>query len=178
VIAPVRADGKWTLAEDGEKIWPSGFVQLWHHQFTPDARKLAAIAAPKFGRWTVAVDGKPWSVAFKDLVIDLVHSPDSSRIAVLGKNDGQWTICVDGRKWHQDFNMVWKPVFSPDSSHVAAKVEKNGKYGIAIDDTLWNEMFEALWDPVFSPDGDSLLVRAVRDGKYMRQVIAVNELVK
>ena len=39
-------------------------VQIWHQMFSPDGSRLAAIVAPKYGRWTVAVDGEPWPATF------------------------------------------------------------------------------------------------------------------
>jgi Tol biopolymer transport system component len=99
--------------------------------FSPDASKLAAIVAPKYGRWTIAVDGKAWATTFGDMVADVVFSPDGSRLAALGKEDGQWTVMADDKAWESAYDMVWQPIFSPDSRNVAAKAEKNGSYTMA-----------------------------------------------
>jgi hypothetical protein len=172
----VRTDGKWSLACDGEVTWERRFFQLWHPAFSPDTRHIAAIVSPKYGKWTVARDGKPWSVTFNDLITDLVFSPDSNRIAIAGKHNDKWEIAVDDRKWKNAFDMIGRPVFCPGSKAVAAKVERNGQYSVAVNDRVWREAYDAVWDPVFSPAGDKLLLRTLKDGKYTRRVISVNDI--
>jgi hypothetical protein len=176
VVAPVRTAGRWSMASDGQIIWPHSFVQLWHQQFNDDGSKLAAIVAPKYGRWTVAVDGTPWSATFKDMVMDVSFSPDGQCVAALAKEGDQWMVAVDGRPWRQTFEMAWKPVFSPDSRSVAAKVEKGGRYTLSVDDHLWSEDFDMIWEPIFSPGGDRLLVRSLEKGVYRRQIIPVSTI--
>ena len=172
----MRVEGKWTLAEDGRIIWDRGFFQCWNHMFSPDASKLAAIVAPKFGRWTIAVDCQPWRTTFGDLVTDAVFSPDGTRIAAVGKEGERWTIAVDDTVWGDTYEMVWPPIFSPDSRNVAAKVEKNGRYTIVINGRPWKRKYEALWNPAFSPDGSKVLVRAVEGGKYYRRILPITEI--
>jgi hypothetical protein len=176
VVAPVRVNGKWSLAEDGRIIWDRRFVQLWHSIYSPDGSKLAAIVAPKYGKWTVAVDGHPWPITFNDMVADAVFSPDSKKIAAVAKKDACWFVAVDGVVWKSTFDMAWKPVFSSDSNYVALKFEKNGKYGIALNDQLWDGECDEIWDPVFSPAGDTILVRALKDGTYSRHVLSVTDM--
>ena len=135
------------------------------------------MVSPKYGQWTVAVDGRPWTVTFKDLVTDVVFSPDSQRTAAVAKQGEHWKIAADGAVWQHDFDMAWKPVFSPDSQHLAARVDKKGKYTIAIDDRLWERQCEAVWDPVFSPQGDKILLRSIENGKYYRRILPVAELI-
>ncbi len=170
-VAVVRA-----LAEDGNLIWGRSFVQLWHQMYSLDGKKIAAIVAPKFGKWTVAVNGSPWPVAFNTMVTDAVFSPDGSRIAALGKEGDTWHIAVDGKVWKNTGDMAWKPVFNSDNSYVAARIEKQGKYTFVINDRLWTRECEAAWDPVFSPDGDKILLRTIEDGKYYRRIVPVTEL--
>ena len=134
VIAPVRLEGKWTLAEDGEVLWDRRFLQVWQQMVSPDGGKVAAVVAPAFGRWTLAVDGVTWVVTFADMVTDAVFSPDGSRIAALGKEGAEWVVVVDGKPWQERCDMAWGPVFSPDGGHVAARVEKGGKYTYLLDD--------------------------------------------
>jgi hypothetical protein len=174
LVAPVRADGGWTLAQDGKPAWSGRYVQLWHPVSSPDGKSLAAIAATGYGRWTVVQDDVPWSESYADMVLPKPRfSPDGRRVAVVGKENDRWGFCVDGKRWSGDFDMAWDPVFSPDSSCVVAKVERNGSHRLVLDDNLWGPRFERLWDPVFSPDGQKLLVRGVFQGKYLRQVVPV-----
>jgi hypothetical protein len=132
--------------------------------------------APKFGKWTLALDGKPWSVTFEDLVTDAVFSPDGRRLAALGKNGNNWWIVVDGKVWKDAHGMAWKPVFSRDGGHVAVRVEKDGAYSLVVDGRLWNRKCDWIWDPQFGPDSDRLLVRTIEGGKYFRHVFPLTEL--
>jgi len=95
VTAPVRVGGKWFLARDGEIFWERGFTQLWNHLYSPDGGRIAAIVAPKFGRWTVAVDGKPWTNTFSDLATDIQFSPDGRKIACIFRDEGSWGVCLE-----------------------------------------------------------------------------------
>lgn len=174
VIAPVRTGGQWVLAQDGEFIWDRRFVQLWQQQLSPDGEKLAAVVAPAYGRWTMAVNGVPWEITFSDMVTDAVFSPDGAKVAALAKEGEIWKVVVDGSVWSNTFDMAWQPVFSPDGVNVAARVEKNGKYTVVLNDHLWSRECEAVWDPVFSFDGDKLLMRSIEDSTYYRRIIPVS----
>jgi hypothetical protein len=180
VTAPVRIAGKWTLAQDGNPFWNRSFAQLWQHMYSHDGKKIAAIVAPKFGRWTIAVDSTPWSLTFGDLVTEVVFSPDGNRVACIGKEDGKWTIAVDGKAWGGAYDMVWKPVFSPDSRSVAANAEKNGRYTLVIDGKPFKDSYKALGDPVFSPDSEKILIKGIEGdsdaGKYYRQVLPLTDI--
>jgi hypothetical protein len=176
VVAPVRIQGQWTLAQDGQVIWEKRFVQLWHTTFAPDGKRLAAIVAPRFGRWTVAVDGIPWSATVDEMATDAVFSPDGTRIAVTVKDRGRWSLAADGRIWQNTFDMAWQPVFSPDGRHLAARIQRNGKYSVAVDDRPWAQDCEMAWDPVFSPEGDQLLLRTIEGGIYFRRVMPVADI--
>lgn len=177
VSAPVKIGGSWTLAHDGERLWSGDYVQLWHQMYSLDGRHLAAIVAPKFGKWTVAVDDRPWSRTFGGLLTDARFSPDGGHIACAAKENDRWTVVVDGRAWDGGYDMVWQPVFSPDGRHVAAKVEKNGGYRLLLDGQVLRTDFDALWDPCFSPDGGRLLVRGLGSGadkgRYYREVVGL-----
>jgi hypothetical protein len=176
VIAPVKTGPKWILAQDGQPLWDRQFVQAWKPVFNADASRLAAVVAPKYGRWTVAVDGSPWSATFADMVTDLTFSPDGSRIAALAKEGDSWRIVADGSAWSQAFDMAWQPVFSADNRYLAAKVEKNGYYTIAVNDRLWSHECDAVWDPAFSADSRNILLRSIEDGIYYRRVLPVSDL--
>lgn len=183
VTAPVRQPDGWGLARDGHLIWNARYFQLWHHMYSPDGKHIAAIAAPDFGKWTIAEDDRAWRLTFNELVTDPVYSPDGRHIACVGKSDGKWYVAVDENVWPEACDRVWPPVFSPDGAHVAAKVEINGKFAIAVDGKRINPVFAAVWDPVFSPDGEKLLVRGIdadgpESGCYCRRVLTTDALFK
>ena len=68
IIAPVRKNGTWTIAENGKILWKNKYIQLWHIKLSPDGSKMAAIVAPEFGRWSIAVDDKPWKMRIKEMI--------------------------------------------------------------------------------------------------------------
>ncbi|WP_031482997.1 electron transfer complex subunit TmcD [Maridesulfovibrio frigidus] len=174
VAAPVRLGGKWGMAQDGEVIWPTKFAQCWHQQFSADGSKLWAIVAPKFGSFTVAVDGTPWSIT-SPVVIDLAVSPDGNRGAALGKDGTAYSVLCDGKVWPTSYEMAWKPVFSADSTKVAAKVEKNGRFTVVLDGKPYGQDFDQCWEPAFSPCSTKVLIRAIDGGKFVRIVADVSE---
>jgi hypothetical protein len=176
VIVPARVSGAWSLVKDGNPLWEGTYAQLWHQKVSPDGAKIAAIASPTFGKWTIAVDDKPWTTLFSDAVLEPFFSQDSRHVAAVVKDNERWTIAVDGKPWPERFDMVWSPVFAPDGAMVATKVERNGSYTIAIDGKVWNQTFENLWEPEFSPDGTKLLVKAVKGGKYYRRIVPVGQI--
>jgi hypothetical protein len=176
ILVPVMVDGKWTVAEDGEFLWSGRYIQLWQLATSPDGGKVAAVVAPSFGRWTIAVDDKPWSNSWGESVMQPHFCPRGERVAAIVKQDNRWGMAVDGQAWPGTFDMVWDPVFSPSGEHVAAKVEKDGRYTLVVDGRVWSKSFDALWPPAFSPDGSQLLVRSMEGGKAVRSVVKVQEV--
>ena len=164
-----------TLAMNGKPIW-GFFFNVWRQKYSPDGQKIAAVVAPAFPRWTIAVDSSPWNTTFSDAVLSPVFSPDSKRVAAGVKDNNRWMVAVDGTPWSERFDNVWDPVFSPDSHITAAKAEKNGKFYIVVDGKVGKRGYESLWNPVFSPDGGKLLIRGVDGGKYYRRVVPINEI--
>ena len=108
LVAPVKMPDGFTLYEGGGPIWDSRFMQAWKIVFSPDAKRIAAVVCPDFGKSTVAVDGKAWDVTFADLVTEQVFSPDGSKVAAVTKDNNRWSICVDGKPWPDGYDMVWK----------------------------------------------------------------------
>ena len=176
LLAPVRIGSDWTLAENGKPLWKGRYMQLWHQQLSPDGKRVAAVVAPSFGKWTIAVDDKPWKTLFDNAVLAPSFSSDGQRIAALARTNERWSIVVDDKVWPETFDMVWDPVFSPDGSVVLAKVERDGKYGIAADGRLWKTTFDQLWDPIFSPDGDKVLLRGIQGDTCFRHVVPLQEI--
>lgn len=168
VAAPVRDGKHWALAQDGEIVMKPGFVQMWHLCFSPTGHNWAVVAAPEFGKWTVAVGGIPWKTRFDNLVHELTYGPLGDRVAAVGKTRNNWHIVVDGQVWAGSFDMAWKPVFSPNEKHAAAKVEKRGKYSIIINGKVYPRDFSFVWDPVFNPDSSRIMIRGIVGHQYVR----------
>ena len=134
---------------------------------------MAAIVAPVFGEFTVAVNGKPWSPRFP-VVTDLAVANDGGRVAALGSdNNRDWRVMVDGKVWDGTWDMAWKPVMSPKGGSVAVKVEKAGRQTVVVNGRPLDQDFERVFEPVFSPDGTKLLVKAMNMGAYFRVVTPV-----
>lgn len=173
VTAPVKKGGKWFLAKDGVIFWDRPYFQLWHHLYSPDGSKIAAIVSPEFGRWTVACDNTPWSLTFSDYVSDPIFSPDGNRIACIFKENGRWGAAVDGKAWDCMFDMAWQPVFSNSGSHLAFKVKIDGSYHIAVDGIVLDAKYDDIANPMFSPDSSSMLIRGRQGDIYNREVISL-----
>ena len=176
VMVPVKLSKGWTMALNGKPIWNKYFVQLWNQRISPDGKKVAAVAAPEFGRWSIVVDGIIWRQTFSQAVLPPVFSPDGAKVAALVRENNKWTVAVDGKPWQEWFDRVWMPQFSPQGNHIAVKAEKEGKFFIVLDGRAGKEIFDMLWDPVFSPDGEKILIRAVSNGKYIRKVCTAGEI--
>lgn len=175
VLVPVRHQGSWTVAQDGQPIWSGGYMQLWRLSLSPDQSRLAAVVAPSYGRFTVAVDDRPWPVTFSDAVLPPCFSPDGQRVAAIVRDQDRFSIAVDGKPWDLRFDMVYDPVFSPDSSRLAAKVESDGRFGYALDGRVGSRRFEACFDPVFG-EGGKVLLRYLEGSKLCREVVPVDSL--
>ena len=93
-------------------------LRLWQQKISPDGKNIAAIAAVKFGKFTVTVNDKAWTNVFA-VVTDLVQSPDGKRAAAIGQEGGKWSVVVDDSRWSGRYDRAWGPVFSPDGRHVA-----------------------------------------------------------
>ncbi|MEN2995064.1 MAG: electron transfer complex subunit TmcD [Thermodesulfovibrio sp.] len=176
ICVPVKTEEGFTMVVNGKKIWNKHFVQLWHQRVSPDKKKIAAVVATDFGKWTVAVDGIPWKRTFSQAVLSPHFSPDSKKVASVVRENNKWTVAVDGIPWEQEFDRVWSPSFSPDGSHVLAKAEKDGVYFIVLDGKVGKESYDLLWQPQFSPDGEKILVRCIKNGRYYRKILTIGEV--
>ncbi len=176
LLAPVRTGTTWRLAEDGEPLWKTPYVQLWYVRFSPAGERVAAVVATDWGQFTVAVDNRPWKRTFGDVVMAPVFAPGGKRVAATVKHEGRWSVAVDGEAWTQSFDMVYNPVLGPGRGPVLAKVEQKGVFGVAVNGRLTADRYEQLWDPIYSSDGEKVLLRGVQDGKYTRRVVLTKDL--
>lgn len=168
VVAPVKTGQKWTMARNGEIFWKTRFSQLWKPEYSRDGSRLAAVVAPSFGTWSVAVDDRAWKIPRFEAITNLTFSPDGSRLAAVGMKNGRHTLIVDGKSYNRFCERVWPPVFSPDSRHIAARIETQGKYSIILDGKIWDRTCDKIWDPVFDDDGVALTIRAYDSGQYLK----------
>ncbi|MBF0378360.1 MAG: WD40 repeat domain-containing protein [Desulfamplus sp.] len=173
ITAPVKKGGKWFLAKDGEIFWERPYFQLWQHLYSPDGKKIAAIVAPEFGKWTIALDNTPWDITFSDYLSDPLFSPDGNKFACIFKDNGKWGVAIDGKAWDCLFDMAWQPTFSNDGSHLAVKFKKDGFYYIALNGNIVDEKYDDLANPIFSSDNSSILLKGLQGSSYNRKVIKI-----
>lgn len=132
VMVPVKLSKGWTMALNGKPIWNKYFVQLWNQRLSLDGKKVAAVAAPEFGRWSIVVDGIIWRQTFSQAVLPPVFSSDGAKVAALVRENNKWTVAVDDKPWQEWFDRVWMPQFSPQGNHIAVKAEKEGKFLLSL----------------------------------------------
>lgn len=172
VVAPVKADGGWTLACDGQPVWDRRFVQLWRQRV--DARgEVVAVAAPEFGRWTVVRDGRCWQRSWDEWVGTPVTAPGSDRrVAAAVKDGGRWAVAVDGEVWNVDGSRLQGPVIAGEGGAVVAAVERDGLWRLAVDGRMAGPTWARLWPLAVSPDGRAVLVRGLDEQQqYLSQVV-------
>lgn len=176
LAAPVRQGGKWGLAVDSAMAWSPKYFQCWEQQWSRDGKKIWAVVAPEYGKFTVACNDRPWSAYFP-VITDLSLSPDGSRAAALASHvNDDFRVVVDGQVWPGGWDMAWKPVFSPDGGHVAALVRKRDAWTYQVDGKPVKEIFSRAWEPVFSPDSSSVLLRGIQEGALVRVVLPLSDL--
>lgn len=178
IAAPVRVSGKWGMAVDAALAWRPTYYQCWEQQWSGDGKRLWAIVAPEYGKFTVACNNTPWSATFP-VVSELTLSPSGDRAAALAchANDN-FRIVVDGTAWQGPWDMAWQPVFSPNGEHVAALVRsKGGNMTYLVDNKPVGESFSRAWPPVFSPDSGSVLLRGIQNKALVRIVLRLQDIV-
>lgn len=173
VIAPVRTGGKWRLYKDGAQLWDGDYENIWHLQPSPVGTDISAIVAVGFGKWSVAVNDRPWSLAWDTMVRDLIYSSDGKGLAAVFKDKGAWGLAVNDRAWSLSCDKIFTPSLSRDGSVVAVSFEREGRWYTAVNDKVVTGPCEMMADPVVSPDGDAVLVKGVEDGVYKRRVIVL-----
>lgn len=176
LAAPVRQGGKWGMAVDAAVDWAPGYFQCWKQAWSPDGKRLWAIVAPEYGKFTVACNNKPWNATFP-VVTDLSLSPDGSRAAALASHiNSDYRVVVDGLAWQGGWDMAWQPVWSPDGANVAALVRKRDAWTYMVNGKPVQEAFSRAWAPAFSPDGSKLLLRGIQDGALVRAVLPLEQI--
>ena len=84
--------------------------------FSRDGRRLAA-AVKDNGRWTIAVDGVPWTETF-DMIWDPVFSPNGKYVAAKAERKKEMFLVINGKAVTKGFQNMCEPVFSPDGSKI------------------------------------------------------------
>ena len=176
LAAPVRQGGRWGMAVDAALQWAPRYFQCWEQQWSPDGKKLWAVVAPEYGKFTVACNDKPWAETFP-VVSDLVLSPAGDRAAALACHaNADYRVVVDGVAWQGLWDMAWKPVFSPDGRHAAALVQTGDTFTCLVDGKPVGESFSRAWSPFFSPDSASVLLRGIQNDKLVRMVLPLKDI--
>jgi len=185
VFAPVQSSDQWGVARNGEMFWPAQYRQVWHLKTDAAENRLAAIVAPRFGKFTVRLGDRTWKTTYPVLT-DLRLSPDGERAAAVASaqvnpeqpescfTSPKWQLAVDDEPRNGWFDQVFPPVFSPDGGQVAARIKNEKRFGYILDNKIYPRDFDMAWDPVFSPDGRYILLR-VRDGQSLKRIVVTPE---
>jgi hypothetical protein len=116
--------GRWTIAVD-DRVWPVDFGEyVGEPVFSPDGEHVAAIVRDE-GRFSIAVDGRPWQHSF-ETVWDPVFSPDGRTVIAKVRTADGYTLAVNGRPWSRRLELVWDPVFNPDGKRVLVRCVEGG----------------------------------------------------
>ncbi len=177
VIAPVRHKGKWYLYKDGEPFWENGFEQLWKQVVAPQTLRVAAVAAPTFGKWTVCEQEKCWDLRANGMIHDLFYSDDGQKLLATVKHNHFWDVAVDGRPWGLSCNRLWQPAVNGNGSTIAARMVQNGKYRLAVNAKVLPQSYDLAFDPIIHPDGEKILFRTIKNNTYSRTVLNRDDLV-
>ncbi|MBW1835292.1 MAG: hypothetical protein JRI62_11440 [Deltaproteobacteria bacterium] len=110
--------------------YASNIQSFMHQTYSPDGNNIAAVVAPSFAKWTIAVNGQPWSKTFNECILKPCFSPDGRKVAAIAKDSGNWFLVVDGTVLGEAFDNIWPPVFSPGGDKVICKVEKKKKWSV------------------------------------------------
>ncbi|MCG8471862.1 MAG: hypothetical protein MI742_08400 [Desulfobacterales bacterium] len=176
VFAPVKSQGRWWLYANGKKHWETSALQLWELHLSLDGKRMAAVASPSFGAWTLALEDTLWRSRVDGFLARPVFSPCASRLATTGRHKNRAIVLIDDQIIDQNFHQTWQPVFSPHGSHVAFKAQKKGDFFIYLDGAPVGEPYLWLAHPQFSPDGKALLICGLKKNGgspyYVRTVIA------
>ncbi len=79
------------------------------------------------GKWTIAVDGEPWSSVF-DMIWDPVFSPDGEYVAAKALLNKEYFVVVNGKVATMGCTDLWPLVFSPDGSKLLIKALELGLF--------------------------------------------------
>lgn len=176
LAAPVRVGGRWGMCIDAALQWAPRYYQCWQQQWSPDGKRLWAIVAPEFGKFTVACNDQPWGETFP-VVSNLTLSPDGARAAALAcRSNAEFRVVVDGKPWQGSWDMAWQPAFSPDGAHVAALVRNGENHTYLVNNTPVGESFTRAWEPVFSPDSGNVLLRGIQNNALVRMVLPIKDI--
>lgn len=173
VAAPVRKGGQWFLYQDNQQLWSGSYNNIWHLAASPANGDIAAVVAKAFGKWSVALNDRPWNLAWDTMVKDIYFSKDGTSLAAVFKDKGHWGLAKDDQAWQLSCDKIFIPDMSADGSVVAVAYEKEGRYYTAVNDRVMTGPYEYMADPVISPDGDRVLVKGVEDGIYKRRIIVL-----
>ena len=178
VAAPVRQGGRWGMAIDAAIDWKPSYYQCWEQQWSADGKRLWAVVATSYGKFTASCNNTPWNATFPTLT-ELTLSADGARAAALASHvNADFRVVVDGDVWQGSWDMAWKPVFSADGAHCAALVRgPGGNMTYLADNKPVGESFTRAWPPAFSPDGRSLLMRGIQNGALVRIVKPLTDIV-
>ena len=123
-VAPNFAN--WTIAVNGQP-WSKTFNEcILKPAFSPDGRKVAAIAKDS-GSWFLVLDGKVLGKGY-DNIWPPVFSPNNDMVICKVEKNGKFGVAVNDEIKHNGYESLWNPVISPDGTKVLISGVKDGKF--------------------------------------------------
>jgi WD40 repeat protein len=125
------------------------------------------------------IDGKRYEDRSIGPRVGMVFSPDSKRIAFVGRSkSGHSVLVVDGKKMFA-FNSIRSPVFSPDSKRVACIAMSNDDHYVWVDGLLGSRILRLPKQahPVFTGP-DTVEILECRGRTYYRTRISLGRQLK
>jgi len=84
--------------------------------FSADSRRIAAVVKEN-NKWTIAVDGEPWSEEF-DMIWDPVFSPDGRFVAAKASRGKDFFLVINGKVVSLGCENASVPVFSANGAKI------------------------------------------------------------
>ena len=108
--------------------------------FSADGRTLAYEARRGEARLLV-LGNREWPLDAKVVHGSLKLSPDSRRLALVGRKEGKWQVMLEGRP-HQPFDFVFTDTlkFSPDSKRLGYLALKGGMLQVVVDGQVLRQL--------------------------------------
>ncbi len=134
----VQRGAKKVVVRDG-RAGPE-YDEVSHFTFSADGRSLAYEA--KRGRSRLVVlNEQEWPLDTKVVHGSLKLSPDTRRLALVGRVGNKWQVMVEGRP-HQPFDFVFTDTlkFSPDSKRLGYLALKGGMLQVVVDGQVGRQL--------------------------------------
>ncbi|WP_022664184.1 electron transfer complex subunit TmcD [Desulfospira joergensenii] len=156
--------GIFSVALNG-KAFDKKFLNAWDISFDRKNQSLAWGVRIDRERYTIAVNGTPWTHEFQSVWKPVFAGEGQSVLAPV-RHGGKWKLFKDDKVfWETGYQQLWHVTQSEDK--IAAIVAPSyGKWSVAQDDRVWPLTIDTMIREIrYSEDGSSL-VAVVKDKDF------------